>query len=134
LILPLACFYFKNIVVIQREGDTIYVIVVRLEIRPEHRQDFIKAAFQDGRDSNRNEPGTQRFEFIQDESNPNCFYLSEAYEDRTAFEAHANEPYFQAFAPAASGYYAEKPVWLVKGTLMSPRRNFSPSSFSKGHF
>ena|SRR5436309_1842680 len=97
-----------------------YIVVVRLEIRPEHRQDFIKAAFQDGHDSNLNEPGTRRFELIQDESNPNRFYLSEVYEDQAAFEAHVNGPYFQAFAAAASGYYAQKPTWLVKGTLMSP--------------
>lgn len=96
-----------------------YIIVVGLEIKPEHRQDFIKAALQDGHDSSLNEPGTRRFELLQDESNPNCFYLSEVYEDKAAFEAHANGPYFQAFVAAVSAYYAQKPTWLAKGTLIS---------------
>ena len=96
-----------------------YTIVVGLEIKPEHRQDFIKAALQDGHDSSLNEPGTRRFELLQDESNPNRFYLSEAYEDKAAFEAHANGPYFQAFAAAVSGYYVQKPTWLARGTLIS---------------
>ena len=96
-----------------------YIIVVGLEIKPEHRQDFIKAALQDGHDSSLNEPGTRRFELLQDESNHNCFYLSEAYEEKAAFEAHANGPYFQAFVAAVSGYFAQKPTWLAQGTLIS---------------
>jgi quinol monooxygenase YgiN len=97
----------------------VYIIVVSLEIKPEHRQDFIKAALQDGQDSTLNEPGTRRLELVQDESNPNRFYLSEAYEDKAAFEAHASGPYFQAYFAAVSGYYALKPMWLVRGTLIS---------------
>jgi len=96
-----------------------YVIVVSTEIKPEHRQDFIKAALQDGHDSCLNEPGTQRFELVQDESNPNRFYFIEAYEDKAAFEAHGNRPYFQAFTAAVAGYEAQKPTWLVRGTLAS---------------
>lgn len=96
-----------------------YFLVVSLEIKPEHRQDFIKAALQDGQDSCLNEPGTRRFDLIQDESNPNRFYLSEAYEDKAAFEAHANGPYFQAYFAAVSDYYAQKSTVLVRGTLIS---------------
>ncbi|QBD81150.1 antibiotic biosynthesis monooxygenase [Ktedonosporobacter rubrisoli] len=97
-----------------------YVIVVGLQIKPEHRQDFIEAAFQNSHDSRLNEPGTRRFELIKDESDPNRFYLSEAYEDKAAFEAHANGSYFQTFVAASSKCYAQKPVWLVKGTMMAP--------------
>jgi (4S)-4-hydroxy-5-phosphonooxypentane-2,3-dione isomerase len=96
-----------------------YMIVVSFEIKPEHRQDFIKAALQDGQDSSLNEPGTRRIELIQDESKPNRFYLSEAYEDKAAFEAHANGPYFQAYFAAVSGYSAQESTWLVRGTLIS---------------
>jgi autoinducer 2-degrading protein len=96
-----------------------YIIVVSVEIKPEHRQDFIKAALQDGHDSTLNEPGTRRFELIQDESNPNRFYFMEAYEDKTAFEAHGNGPYFQAFVAAVSGYSSQQSTWLARGTLIS---------------
>jgi autoinducer 2-degrading protein len=96
-----------------------YIVVIKLEIKPEYRQDFIKAALQDGHDSISNEPGTRRFELVQDESHPNRFCLSEAYEDQAAFEAHIKGPYFQAFAAAASAYYAQQPTWLARGTLIS---------------
>jgi (4S)-4-hydroxy-5-phosphonooxypentane-2,3-dione isomerase len=97
---------------------TMYVIVVSLESKPEHHQDFIKAALQDAHDSSLNEPGTQRFERLQDGSHPNRFYLSEAFEERAAFEAHESGPYAQAYFAAVSGYYAQKPMWLVRGTLI----------------
>ncbi len=96
-----------------------YIITIGLEIKPEHRQDFIKAALQDGHDSSLNEPVTRRFELLHDESNPHHFYLSEAYENKAAFEAYANGPYFQASVAAVSGYYAQKPTWLAKGLLIS---------------
>ena len=43
----------------------------------------------------------------------------EAYEDKAAFEAHGNRPYFQAFTAAVAGYEAQKATWLVRGTLAS---------------
>jgi catechol 2,3-dioxygenase-like lactoylglutathione lyase family enzyme/quinol monooxygenase YgiN len=62
-----------------------YTIAVSFKIPHEHREDFIKAALKDGRDSGANEPGTLRFELIADETDPNTFYLNEAYEDLDAF-------------------------------------------------
>ena len=96
-----------------------YVIVVGVEVKPEHRQDFIEAALQDGRDSTLNEPGTQRFELVQDDGDPNRFYFIEAYKDKAAFNAHGEGSYFQTFIAAVSGYYAKQPTWLVRGTLVS---------------
>lgn len=46
-------------------------IAVHFDVRPEHRDEFIAAALEDGRNSGRDEPGTQRFELIVDEENPN---------------------------------------------------------------
>lgn len=94
-----------------------YTLIVSIEVKPEHRQDFVKAALQDGHDSLLNEPGTQRFEVIEDERNPNRFILSEVYADKAAFDAHATGPYFQAFAATVTDYYAQKPVWLVRGPV-----------------
>jgi autoinducer 2-degrading protein len=96
-----------------------YVIVVSTEIKPEHRQDFIKAALQDGHDSSLNEPGTRRFELIEDENNPNLFYFMEVYEDKAAFNAHGDGPYFKAFIAAVAGYEARPSTWLARGTLIS---------------
>jgi autoinducer 2-degrading protein len=95
-----------------------YMIVVRFDIKPEHRQDFINAGLQDGHDSCLYEPGTKRFEIVQDEDDPNCFYFSEVYEDKAANQAHGSGPYYKAFAATVSDYYRQQPVFLVKGTMI----------------
>jgi (4S)-4-hydroxy-5-phosphonooxypentane-2,3-dione isomerase len=91
-----------------------YNIAVSFNVPPEHREDFIKAALKDGRDSGANEPGTVRFELIADETDPNKFYLNEAYEDLDAFDLHADGEHFKEFF-AEIGAYAEGPTWLIKG-------------------
>jgi len=93
-----------------------YIIVSSFEIKPEHRQDFIKAALEDGRNSRLHEQGIRRFELVEDESDPNHFYLSEAYENKKAFEDHTKGDFFNAFFKAISGYSTHTD--LVKGRLI----------------
>jgi (4S)-4-hydroxy-5-phosphonooxypentane-2,3-dione isomerase len=92
----------------------VYHIAVYFDVQPGHRQDFINAAIKDGRDSGANEPGTLRFELIQDESDPNRFYLNEGYESAETFDVHAKGEYFQAFFAEITPYVTG-PVWLIKG-------------------
>lgn len=96
-----------------------YVIVVSFDVQPAHRQDFINAALEDGRESGRNEPGTLRFELIQDERDPNRFYLNEAYVDQAAFDIHATGPYFKKFFATITDF-AAGPTWLSRGTVIRP--------------
>jgi quinol monooxygenase YgiN len=91
-----------------------YNVAVSFNIPSEHREDFINAALKDGRDSGANEPGTHRFELIVDETDPNKFYLNEAYEDLDAFNVHAAGEYFKEFFAAIEAY-ADGPTWLIKG-------------------
>jgi (4S)-4-hydroxy-5-phosphonooxypentane-2,3-dione isomerase len=92
----------------------LYSIAVYFDVQPEHRDEFIAAALEDGRDSLADEPGTQRFELIVDEEHPNRFYLNEAYDDAEAFDSHAKGPHFARFFELVEGY-AEGPTWLIKG-------------------
>ncbi|MFZ4896516.1 putative quinol monooxygenase [Plantibacter sp. Mn2098] len=91
-----------------------YHVAVFFDVQPEHRQDFINAAIKDGQDSGANEPGTLRFELIQDETNENRFYLNEGYESAEAFDIHANGQYFAEFFAEISSY-VEGPTWLLRG-------------------
>jgi len=91
-----------------------YHVAVYFDVQPEHRQDFINAAIKDGIDSGANEPGTLRFELIQDESDPNRFYLNEGYESAEAFDVHANGEFFKAFFAEVTPY-VQGPTWLIKG-------------------
>jgi (4S)-4-hydroxy-5-phosphonooxypentane-2,3-dione isomerase len=92
----------------------VYHIAVYFDVQPEHRDEFIAAALEDGRNSGADEPGTQRFELIVDEENPNRFYLNEGYADAAAFEEHANGPHFARFFEFVNGY-ADGPTWLIRG-------------------
>ncbi|MFC1411791.1 putative quinol monooxygenase [Streptacidiphilus sp. N1-12] len=94
-----------------------YQFLVSFTVQPEHRDDFVRAAQKTARDSLANEPGSQRFEVLADEENPDLFYLNEVYADVDAFTAHAGGPYFAAFFAEASAY-AQGPTWLMKGNLV----------------
>jgi autoinducer 2-degrading protein len=70
-----------------------YYIAAYFDVQPERRQEFVDAALEDGRNSIANEPGTKRFELIEDKTNPDRLYLNEAHDDEDAFNAHANGRY-----------------------------------------
>ena len=95
-----------------------YQFLVSFQVAPEHRADFVRAAQKSARDSLANEPGSERFEGIADEQNPDLFYLNEVYADADAFNTHASGPYFGAFFAEASTY-AKGPTWLMRGNLIS---------------
>ncbi|MFD3524993.1 putative quinol monooxygenase [Streptomyces sp. NPDC058653] len=90
-----------------------YQILVSFTVRPEHRDDFVRAAKKTARDSVANEPGSARFELLEDEKDSTVFYLNEVYADASALETHAGGPYFGAFFAEVSGY-AEGPTWLMR--------------------
>ncbi|MCX4685075.1 putative quinol monooxygenase [Kitasatospora purpeofusca] len=92
-----------------------YNIAVSFDIPAEHRETFIAAALEDGRNSARDEPGTRRFELIADADNLERFYLNEAYDDEAAFDVHCKGDHFAKFFAIIEGF-ATGPVWLIKGT------------------
>jgi autoinducer 2-degrading protein len=92
-----------------------YHIAVTFDVQPEHRDEFIAAALEDGRNSAADEPGTRRFELIVDEQDPNRFYLNEAYDDAAAFDVHAKGPHFARFFELIEDY-VDGPTFLIKGT------------------
>lgn len=92
-----------------------YHIAVYFDVPANRRDEFIAAALEDGRNSAAEEPGTRRFELIEDEERPNRFYLNEAYDDAAAFDVHATGPHFAKFFSLIEDY-AHGPTWLIKGT------------------
>jgi (4S)-4-hydroxy-5-phosphonooxypentane-2,3-dione isomerase len=92
----------------------VYHIAVYFDVPEEKRDVFIAAAHEDGRNSARTEPGTRRFELIEDEERRNRFYLNEAYDDAEAFDVHAKGPHFERFF-SIIGDFAQGPEWLLRG-------------------
>lgn len=95
-----------------------YHIAVYFDVPADRREEFIAAAHEDGRNSAKDEPGTLRFELIEDTENPNRFYLNEAYEDEKAFDVHAKGPHFARFFEIIESF-ADGPTWLIKGNRVA---------------
>ena len=60
-----------------------------MQVQPAHRQELLDALLAHGRECTPHEPGTLRFDVLEDDADPNRLYLYEAYADAAAFQAHA---------------------------------------------
>jgi quinol monooxygenase YgiN len=72
-----------------------FAAICRFQIKPEHRQDFIEALAEHGRAAVPTEPGTLRFDVIEQRNDAHCVFLYEAYADTDAFQAHLWGPSHQ---------------------------------------
>ncbi|MDQ2786602.1 MAG: antibiotic biosynthesis monooxygenase [Chloroflexota bacterium] len=81
-----------------------YVLLVQVDVKPEHHDAFVTAAGEHARRARQNEPGTIRFDVIADESDPNRLYYYEVYLDKAAFDAHAK-------GESVATYHAETQGW-----------------------
>ena len=99
---------------------------VKVRVKPDARERFLKAIEVDALGSERDEPGCMRFNVLQDGQDQNVYYFYEVYKDQAALEAHRKMLHYakwQAVAdtldgpaeptrcktvfPAASGYWAK---------------------------
>jgi len=99
-------------------------IWVKVRIKPERRQDFLKAIEVDAVASERDEPGCLRFNVLQDAQDQNVYYFYEVYKDQAALEAHRAMPHYAVWRAAADSldgpteatrcqtvFPAERPYW-----------------------
>jgi autoinducer 2-degrading protein len=76
-------------------------IWVKVKVKPERRQDFLKAIEVDALGSEQDEPGCARFNVLQDQQDPNTYYFYEVYKDEAALEAHRAAPHYAVWRAAA---------------------------------
>ncbi|HKS89027.1 MAG TPA: putative quinol monooxygenase, partial [Stellaceae bacterium] len=76
-------------------------LVVKVRIKPEARERFLKAIEVDALGSEKDEPGCLRFNVLQDQQNPNVYYFYEVYRDEAAIEAHRAAPHYAVWRAAA---------------------------------
>jgi (4S)-4-hydroxy-5-phosphonooxypentane-2,3-dione isomerase len=100
---------------------------VKVRVKPDERERFLKAIEVDALGSERDEPGCLRFNVLQDAQDQNVYYFFEAYRDEAALEAHRAAPHYavwraaadtldgqpqatrcQTVFPAAAGYWEKK--------------------------
>ena len=77
-------------------------LIVKIRIKPEHRQTFLKAIEVDALGSEGDEPGCLRFNVLQDEADENVYYFYEVYKDEAAVEAHRAAPHYAVWREAAA--------------------------------
>jgi autoinducer 2-degrading protein len=76
-------------------------ILVKVKVKPEGRQRFLKAIEVDALGSERDEPGCLRFNVLQDAQDENTYYFYEVYKDEAALEAHRAAPHYAVWRAAA---------------------------------
>jgi autoinducer 2-degrading protein len=76
-------------------------IWVKVRVKADRRQDFLKAIEVDALGSQRDEPGCARFNVLENASEPNTFYFYEVYRDEAALEAHRAAPHYAVWRAAA---------------------------------
>ena len=100
---------------------------VKVRVKPEGKEKFLKAIEVDALGSERDEPGCLRFNVLQDGQDQNVYYFYEVYRDAAALEAHRAAPHYavwraaadtldgapeamrcQSVFPAAPGYWEQK--------------------------
>ena len=74
---------------------------VKVRVKPNMRDKFLKAIEEDALGSERDEPGCLRFNVLQDQKEPNVYYFYEVYKDQAAIEAHRAAPHYAVWRAAA---------------------------------
>jgi autoinducer 2-degrading protein len=74
---------------------------VRVRVKPEERERFLKAIEVDALGSERDEAGCMRFNVLQDAQDHNVYYFYEVYRDEAALEAHRAAPHYAVWRAAA---------------------------------
>ncbi len=76
-------------------------MLVKVRIKPDQRERFLKAIEVDALGSERDEPGCLRFNVLQDAQDPNVYLFYEVYEDQAALDAHRSAPHYDVWRQAA---------------------------------
>ena len=74
---------------------------VKVRIKAEQRERFLKAIEVDAIGSERDEPGCLRFNVLRDAQDQNVYYFFEVYRDEAALEAHRAAPHYAVWRAAA---------------------------------
>ncbi len=91
---------------------------IKVRIKPELRDEFLKAIEVDALGSERDEPGCARFNVLQDEADENVYYFYEVYRDEAAVLEHRAAPHYAVWKAAA--HTLDGPVERVETRTVFP--------------
>ncbi len=96
-----------------------FAVIVKVQVKPEHREEFIEAMLADGRGSVNNEPDCLLFNIVEDHADPNKLHLYEVYTSEQAFDVHKETPHFQTWLEATKDWLAA-PLDISTGNHLFP--------------
>ncbi len=96
-----------------------FAVIVKVQIKPQHKKEFVDAMLDDGRGSVQNEPKCLLFNVVEDQADSNCLHLYEVYRDAEAFEEHKNTPHFVRWVETTKDWLA-KPLEIATGSHLFP--------------
>jgi len=95
-----------------------YVVVVRVHVKPDRVNEFL-AASRANHEGTRREPGNLRFDVLQQEDDPSRFTLYEAYRTKEDFATHQKTGHYLAWKAAVADWMAE-PRQGIRHTSLCP--------------
>ena len=95
-----------------------YVVHVRIQVKPEAVEAFIAATFDNHRNT-RLEPGNRRFDVLRSNDDATRFFLHEVYVDEAAFKRHQQQAYYFTWRDAVASMMAN-PRTAEKSTVVFP--------------
>ena len=94
-------------------------LVVKIHMKAEFREQFLKEMWADAIGSEKNEPGCLMFNIVNDKADPNILYLFEVYKDDKAVEAHKKMPHFVKWLETTKDWLAA-PLEIMPSTTIYP--------------
>ena len=98
-----------------------FALIVSVRVKPERRDEFLRAIEEDGRGSREDEPGCLRFDVLQDQADPDHYYFYEVYRDDAALAAHRQAPHYRVWAKAIEDGVLDGPVVRTRTTSVFPK-------------
>ncbi len=95
------------------------VLMVNVKVKPGRREEFMEVIKEDQLSTSTKEEGNFQFNVVQDNDDPDRFFLYEVYRDNAALEAHRAAPHFLKYREDTADIYAEDPVRRM-GTNLFP--------------
>ncbi|MEE2881821.1 MAG: putative quinol monooxygenase [Chloroflexota bacterium] len=95
-------------------------LVVEINIKPGHKEEFMASMLGDARGSNNDEPGCLRFDVLEDNEDPNKLHLYEVYQDELAVEAHRNAAHFVKWREECKDWFATENVRKLATPVYPP--------------
>jgi quinol monooxygenase YgiN len=83
-----------------------FILIVNIQIKPEHIEAFREATIENGRNS-RLEPAIARFDMLQQSDDPSRFVLIEVYRAMEGIPAHKETAHYQKWLKTVDDMFAE---------------------------